>query len=313
MTNILKINFCLFIVAIGDWCASLNQSQIKVYSSENLSLLTTFKAHSNMINQIKQSPFNSDYVATVSFDFTARIWNITNVSNLNLIRDYTGHNGVVNDLEFINQYLIATGSYSLHIWYLSTGILNRTINTYNTVSSLKLLCNGIHLAAGLFNGLINIYNINTGNLLSSLPGHNLTVTNLALLSPYLMAGLSDDWTVRIWDLNSNTTKFILTGHKDLVRGAKLLSIDLLATGSIDKTVKLWNITDGTLLKNLTHGDKISWSVDMFDAQQLVSGSADTTITIWNFNRGQIQNKITTGLCIRSLAVLNANITETSKI
>ena len=79
MTNILKINFCLFIVAIGDWCASLNQSQIKVYSSENLSLLTTFKAHSNMINQIKQSPFNSDYVVTtVSNDLTARIWTITN-------------------------------------------------------------------------------------------------------------------------------------------------------------------------------------------------------------------------------------------
>ena len=69
-----------------------------------------------MINQIKQSPFNSDYVVTtVSNDLTARIWNIKNVSNWTLIRNYTCHNVGVNGLDFINVDLIATGSYSLHI------------------------------------------------------------------------------------------------------------------------------------------------------------------------------------------------------
>jgi hypothetical protein len=69
-----------------------------------------------MINDIKKSPFNCDYVVTtVSNDLKARIWNITNVSNWTLIHNFTGHNVGVNGLDFINEDLIATDFYSLHI------------------------------------------------------------------------------------------------------------------------------------------------------------------------------------------------------
>ena len=46
-----------------------------------------------------------------------------------------------------------------------------------------MLKTNIHLAAGLGNGDINIYNINDGNLVSYLKGHTDVVEDLVQLSP----------------------------------------------------------------------------------------------------------------------------------
>jgi len=273
---------------------------------ENLTLVNSFQAHSNNINRIKQSTFNANYVATASVDNTVIIWDSNN--NWNLIRNYRGHPNDVYGIEFINEDIIATGSSTIHIWYISTGIRNRTIITGGYDYSLQLMCNGIHLAAGLTSNNIEIYNIITGSLVTILQGHTGIVLNLALISSDLLASAGDDCTVRIWDLTTNTSKFNLSGHTNGARGLKLASSDILASGSIDKTVKLWNLTNGSLIRTLKHSDKISWSVDMLNSEILVSGLADSSINLWNVNTGVLQKKINTGLSIRTLVVLNANIT-----
>jgi WD40 repeat protein len=71
-----------------------------------------------------------------------------------------------------------------------------------------LLNTNIHLAAGLRIGYINIYNINDGNLVSSLKGHTSDVEDLVQISADLLASSSLDDTVRIWNLtiiHSNRT------------------------------------------------------------------------------------------------------------
>ncbi len=71
-----------------------------------------------------------------------------------------------------------------------------------------MLNTNIHLAAGLRIGYINIYNINDGNLVSSLKGHTSDVEDLVQISADLLASSSLDDTVRIWNLtiiHSNRT------------------------------------------------------------------------------------------------------------
>jgi WD40 repeat protein len=282
---------------------------MKIYD-ESFALLRSFRAQTNYINRIKQSPFNNDYVGTISAS-SAKIWNM---SNWTLIQTYPNHTTWINGLEFIDEDTVATGSndHTIHIWSMSTGITNRIINTGFCVYSLQLLGNGYYLAAGTDNS-ISIYNLITGNLvMTPLTGHVSALFGLELVGDSLLAsaGHSPDNTVRIWNLTTYTNVFVLRGHNDSVRGLKLVSSEILASSSLDKTVKLWNITNGSLIRTLSnHTGYIAWSIDMLNSEILVSGSEDLTIKLWDWKRGEVIQTISTGLLIRSLAVLNTSKTS----
>jgi WD40 repeat protein len=286
--------------------------QIKIYNFSSLSLVNSFQAHSSNINRIKQSPFNTNtntnYVATCSHDNTVKIWNDSTSSNWPLITTYSQHSSWVRAMEWLDNDTLASGSHdnTIKLWSPTTGQTKRTIQTNQNVWSLKLLNTNIHLAAGLSNGDINIYNINDGNLVSSLKGHTIDVKDLVQLSDDLLASSSLDRTVRIWNLTTNTCKFILTGHTNWVRGLKQITPSILASGSSDKTIKLWDIPSGQLIRTLTdHKGFILWSVDLLNSQTLVSGSEDRTIKLWNWSTGECFNTIQTpGSRIQSLSVIN---------
>jgi WD40 repeat protein len=281
--------------------------QIKIYNQN--SLVNSFKAHSYQINRIKQSPFNTNYVATCSSDYTAKIWNVSSSFNWSLIRTYSQHSSGVYALEWLDNDTLASASFDIKLWSPTTGQTKLTIQTNQWVTSLKLLNNIIHLAAGLQNGDINIYNINDGNLVSSLKGHTSWVYDLVQISDELLASSSYDRTVRIWNLTTNTCKFILIGHTSSVEGLKQITSNILASGSVERTIKLWNITSGQLIRTLTdHTSEIRRSVDLLNnGQTLVSGSYYETIKLWNWSTGECFSTIqTTGSYIHSLAVIQIN-------
>jgi WD40 repeat protein len=214
-------------------------------------------------------------------------------------------------LEWLDNDTLASAGYSdqtIKLWSPTTGQTKRTIQTNTYVWSLKMLNTNIHLAAGLGNGDINIYNINDGNLVSSLKGHTSYVYDLVQISADLLASSSNDGTVRIWNLTTNTCKFNLTGHTYGVIGLKQITSNILASGSLDNTIKLWDTTSGQLIRTLTgHTNCIYRSVDLLNSQTLVSGSSDRTIKLWNWSTGECFSTIQTpDSYIRSLAVINFN-------
>jgi WD40 repeat protein len=283
--------------------------QIKIYNQN--SLVNSFKAHSNYITRIKQSPFNTNtnYVATCSYDRTVKIWNVSSSFNWTLITTYSQHSSYVYAMEWLDQDTLASAGFTdktIKLWSPTTGQTKLTIQTNQWVTSLTMLNTNIHLAAGLLNGDININNINDGNLISSLKGHISYVNDLVQISNELLASSSSDQTVRIWNLTTNTCKFNLTGHTNGVFGLKQITPSILASGSSDKTIKLWDITTGQLIRTLTgHTSSIEWSVDLLNSQTLVSGSLDETIKLWNWSTGECFSTIQTpDSYISSLAVIN---------
>jgi WD40 repeat protein len=289
-------------IVIGD-----SVGQIKIYNSSPL--LYSIQAHLGGILRIKQSPFNSNYVATCSQDKTVKIWTVSSFSfNWTLITTYSQHSSRVYGLEWLDKDTLASAGsedQTIKLWSPTTGQTKRTILTNQLVLSLKLLNNNIHLAAGLGNGDINIYNINDGNSVSSLKGHTDYVWDLVQLSADLLASSNQDYTVRIWNLTTNTCKFNLTGHTSEVNGLKQITSSILASGSDDTTIRLWDITSGQLINTLTgHTDVIYWSVDLLNSQTLVSGSGDQTIKFWNWSTGECLSTIQTpGSRTWSLAVI----------
>ncbi len=282
--------------------------------NEFFDLLNSFQAHTKEINRIKQSPYNNDFVATCSYDYSVKIWNRSNSSSWTLIRTYTNHTQAVLGLEWINEETIASGSddKTIKIWSISTGQTKLTISHVAKVFSLKLL--NYSLACGLGNGNILIYDINNYSLISTLSGHTSFVSDMIQINFFdLLASSSGDGTIRIWDLIRNTIKFNLTGHTQAVYGLKLVSSDLLASGSFDNTIKLWDIKNGQLMRTLTgHTNSIYQSVDLLiDSQTLVSGSEDQTIKIWNITTGACLTSFNTSLKIRSLTLLKSSFETTT--
>jgi WD40 repeat protein len=114
---------------IGD-----RNGQIKIYNQD--SLVNSFKAHSSDIWRIKQSPFNTNYVATSSDDTTVKIWNAASSFNWTLITTYSQYSFA---LEWLDNDTLASGSFDIKLWSMATGQTKRTIQTNHTVTSLTML------------------------------------------------------------------------------------------------------------------------------------------------------------------------------
>jgi WD40 repeat protein len=192
-----------------------------------------FNAHSGAINRIRQLP--NGLVATVSDDEKAKIWNVSSMcTSWTLIQSYTGHTSNVNDIEYINSTIMATCSNDkyIKIWSIITGTTLKSINTGSSLISLKLLPNRVHLACGLATpNSINIYNINTGCLFTTLNQHNGNVNDLILINNYVMASASSDKSVRIWNLTKVAQESLLNDHGQEVFSLKVISKTVLASGS----------------------------------------------------------------------------------
>jgi WD40 repeat protein len=103
---------------------------IKMYNQN--SLVNIFKAHSKAINRIKQSPFNTNYVATCSDDTTVKIWNVSSSFNWTLITTYSQHSSQVLALEWLDNDTLASAGLldnEIKLWSPTTGQTKLTIQT----------------------------------------------------------------------------------------------------------------------------------------------------------------------------------------
>jgi WD40 repeat protein len=295
---------------------------IRVYN-ESFSLQKSIQAHTvgSIISRIRQLP--NGYVGTVCNDAKVKIWNITsNITSWDLIRTYSGHSSpaYIYAIEVLNNDTVATGAYidnRILIWSICTGVTLRTINVEEGIVSLKLLCNGYHLASGSYtSGRIRIYDLNDGSLVVNLTSHVGRVEDLILIGCDLLVSSGQDNTVRIWNLTTYTIKFNLTGHSSAAIGLKLVSYDVLASGSADSTIKLWNISSGVLIRTLSnHSNQVQWSVNLLNnnGQTLVSGSNDMTIKLWNWTTGECLKTFNTVFSIRVMTILDSNDAASPRI
>jgi WD40 repeat protein len=280
--------------------------QIKVYD-ENFAFQKSIQAHSSTVLRIKQLP--NGYVATCG-DTTVKIWD-PSLYKWTLIQTYTYNYSSFNAFDYINKDLMISAgmknynyvSNELNIWSISSGETVRTINFIDSVYTLKMLANGINLAIG-HNGLISVYNINTGSLVFTLSQYYYNKDIIRINNGLYASSVSSQ--IYIWSSVTKTNKFVLNAHNDYVYGLKRISNDIIASGSSDATIKLWNITDGSLIRTLTnHTASIFQSIDLInDGQTLLSASYDGTIRFWDWKKGQEVAGIYTGLNIYSLASLD---------
>ena len=161
--------------------------------------------------------------------------------------------------------------------------LIRSLVVWNWQQSNKQI-----IASGSYDKTIKIWNLQTGELMSTLTGTSMIHTLAISPDGHTLISNGDNNSIKIWDLNTAVNK-VLRGHSNLVLSLAI-SPDgkTLLSGSRDHTIKLWDISTGEIIDTITKdcGDTITAFDFSPDGKILVSSSSDNTIRIWDFNPDQ---------------------------
>ncbi|TFK71332.1 WD40 repeat-like protein [Pluteus cervinus] len=181
---------------------------------------------------------------------------------------------------------------------LKSGKLNRwiseleTVNGLETVFSVAYSPNGKHIASGLNDTTIRIWDASNGqSAMQPLTGHTGSVQSVAYSpnSKYIVSA-SHDKTVRIWIARIGQQAIPpLEGHTGPVSSvAYSPDSTCVVSGSEDKTIRIWNAVSGQPLQLLIGHNGAVWSVAYSsDGRHVTSGSSDKTVRIWDIPSGQL--------------------------
>ncbi|MBD2535023.1 trypsin-like peptidase domain-containing protein [Nostoc flagelliforme FACHB-838] len=222
-------------------------------------LAKTLKEHSNYV--IRSVAFSPDgkTLASGSSNKTIKIWNVATGQEITTLKDKEDSDTVMSVLQG------------------------------NSVVSVAFSPDGKTLASGSLDGTIKIWNVRTGQEITTLQGHSSSVRSVAF-SPDGKTLASGDWrrTIKIWNVGTGQEITKLQGHSDYVESVAFSPDGItLASGSKDGTIKIWNVRTGQEITTLKGHSSYVLSVTFSpDGKTLASGSTDKTIKIWNVTAGQ---------------------------
>lgn len=103
---------------------------------------------------------------------------------------------------------------------------------------------GDKAATASLDSTIKVWDLKTGQALSTLKGHSMQVTCLALVSDSVLASGSTDGSVRVWNLDSSECTKTIQAHTTSVTGLhKVLENQIVSTGW-DGNAKVWDPVSG---------------------------------------------------------------------
>jgi WD40 repeat protein len=146
---------------------------------------------------------------------------------------------------------------------------------------------GRHVLFGGANGLLGLWDVDTGRVARRFVGHTIYVDGVAVSRDgkrVLSAGT--EGTVRLWDMATGKELQRMAGHTDAPASVAFSSDGTRAlSGSRDHTMRLWDLRKGEQIGAPFpgHPHMVLWTVVFLpDGQQAIS--CDSTIRLWDLTR-----------------------------
>lgn len=265
-------------VAIGG-----SNGLVRVVDPSNNREISRLEGHTRFVSDVV---FSADRgkVLTVSFDTTARLWEVD--SGRQLV-GFMGQPGfVVSGAMSSDGRLVATGATdnTLRIWDASSGAQIAVLVHPDQVSAVAFSPDSTRLVSGGGDKKVRVWDVGSGRLVAEVDGHSNAIRRV-VFSPdgKLLATAAADRTVRIHAADDFGLKSILIGHAGTVWSTDF-SADgtLIATASFDRTVRVWHTATGreqVVLRG--HQADVRQAVLAPDASTVVSVSQDGTVRHWS--------------------------------
>lgn len=204
------------------------------------------------------------------------------------------------------------------------------------------------LYSGAQDTRIKMWDIKTGQLISTVTGHTNWVTSFAIAGSWLFSGSRDStirqWTlnsmrpvrtinvgawvlvlqdyngviysgdrafvITAWDINTGTVIRRFTGHTGAVR-AIAINNDVIYSGSEDRTVRMWNIASGV---SQTLNPSTLWVMSMMSANGRLYVAGDERggiVREWTLDGTFVRDVAVTSMAINSLKVKDSSLITSS--
>ncbi len=248
--------------------------------------------HDRSVNAAVFSPIrpNGRYLATVSDDYTVRVWTWGTATNRQIA--ILQHESAVNAVAFSpdGKYL-ATASKDrvAQIWDAMSGRPITRLAHEESVNTVVFSADGRYLVTTSEDRTVGVWETSSGYRLLCLPskdvgytsGDKVSLVTISSDGRYLTTA-SENGSAGIWEMINgrlthergvNTVVFSCTGR-------------YLATASEDRTAAVWEATSGRQLMRLTHEGNV-WAVAFsYDERYLATAGEDGTARIWEIPAGR---------------------------
>ncbi|MBD2576700.1 serine/threonine-protein kinase [Oscillatoria sp. FACHB-1406] len=219
-----------------------NDKTIQIFDAKTGSKLHTLLGHKAQISSIAFSP-DSSSLASCSDDNTVKLWNPRSGQ---LIGTREGNSDWFYSVIFSpdGRYLSSAGwRCNIRVWNLVEGGLARNIEDAHSsqIRCLSFSPDGKILASGSADRAIKLWEVETGNSLQTLIGHNNTVLAIAF-SPdgQLLASGGQDNVIKLWAVQTGELLQTLEGHTSWVRSVKFKADGkTIISGADDAKIKIW--------------------------------------------------------------------------
>ncbi len=191
------------------------------------------------------------------------------------------------------KYAVTSGGDGIRYWDLAARKQIRLFGeNHNGYWSLAFSTDGRRVIAG--GDKVYIFDVNTGNIVHAMTGHDQTVWG-TLLTADGKGAISGAWdqSIRVWDTETGKSTRTFKNVRGMVRclslspDGKLLAAGHFMADASPGTIRIWDVEKGTEIRAMPgHSMEVTSLSFSKDGKTLLSSSFDKTVRLWNVTDGK---------------------------
>ena len=179
-------------------------------------------------------------------DGTIKIWDLNTWMCIKVLKEHTAT--VVFLVPLPNNELISCSSF-INIWNMNTSSCIRSLNNKSMVFCIAIT-KEYNLISGSENGVIKVWDVYTGNVISVFNGHDDYILSLEISKNDELFSGDGKGIIKIWNLKTSECLRVLEKHTSKIASLKLIDNNQLISCSGDSTIVVWNLNSYECVRTL---------------------------------------------------------------